>query len=509
MRRIYWPLSCLLLLFPVLCLAASGRELRIGLSADVSSMDPHFAALASNVNISSHVFDTLTQVDADAKLIPWLAESWRTIDDTTWEFKLRRGVRFHDGSELTAEDVVFSLERPMTFNNRPSGFQSYVKSIVAKEIVDSHTLRLKTATPYALLPYELVSVFIVSRRAAEKAQAVDFDNGRAMVGSGPFRFARFLRGDRVELARNDQYWGPAPHWEHVSFRIVTSDPARIAGLLAGDFDVIDNVPPSDVARIGKDTRFALERKTSWRTIFYTMDQRGPPFENPTHDRRVRLALSKAIDRRVIAEKVMEGQAVPTANVVSPSVFGHVSTLAAEAYDPEGARKLLAEAGYAQGFALTVHAPNNRYVNDEQVAQAVAQMLSRVGVRTRVETLPLNIYFSKARAQEFPFAMLGWGSFSGNLALRSLLMTNDPSRGRGAWNWGRYSNPRFDELVAQSLQTLDASEREKLVHDAMRQTHADTAILPLYHQIAVWALRKDLAYTARTDEFTFAFDVRPR
>lgn len=468
-------------------------------------MDPHFAALASNVNISSHVFDTLTQVDADAKLIPWLAESWRTIDDTTWEFKLRRGVRFHDGSELTAEDVVFSLDRPMTFSNRPGGFQSYVKSIVAKEIIDPYTLRLRTATPYALLPYELVSVFIVSKRAALNAEAKDFDSGRAMVGSGPFRFERFLRGDRIELVRNDQYWGTAPYWERVSFRIITSDPARIAGLLSGDLDLIENVPPSDTARIEKDTRFAVERKTSWRTIFYTMDQRAPPL----NDRRVRLAISKAIDRRVLAEKVMEGQAVPTANIVSPGVFGHDATLPAEKYDLEGARKLLTEAGYPNGFELTVHAPNNRYVNDEQVAQAVAQMLSRAGIRTRVETLPLNVYFSKARAQNFPFAMLGWGSFNGNLALRSLLMTNDPSRGRGAWNWGRYSNLRFDEGVAQSLQTFDAGTREQLLHEAARLSYEDAAILPLYHQIAVWALRKDLAYTARTDEFTFAFDVRPR
>jgi peptide/nickel transport system substrate-binding protein len=501
--------------------ATAERELRVGLSADVSSMDPHFAALASNVNISSHVFDTLMQVDADAKLIPGLAESWRTVDDTTWEFKLRRGVLFHDGSELTAEDVVFSLDRPLQFSNRPSGFQSYIKSIVAKEAVDRYTVRLRTAKPYALLPYELVSVFIVSRQAAANAEAWDFDNGRAMIGTGPYRFLRFLRGDRIELQRNETFWGPRPQWERVSFRLITSDPARIAGLLSGGLDLIDNVPPSDVTRLQKDSRFALDRKVSWRTIFYSLDQRpqasasitdraGRPLDpNPLSDPRVRLALSKAINRSAIADRVMEGLAVPTANIVSPAIAGHEPALAAQAYDPEGARRLLREAGYPDGFTLTVHAPNNRYVNDEQVAQAVAQMLSRVGIAARVETLPLNIYFSKARAQNFPFAMLGWGSFSGTLALRSLLMTHDTQRGLGAWNWGRYSNAAFDRPVLQALETFDDSAREQLVRQAVRQAYADTAIVPLDHQIAMWAMRKDLRYTARTDEFTFAFDVHTR
>jgi peptide/nickel transport system substrate-binding protein len=498
-------LSCLPLLLYLLSLPCAAQALRVGLSADVTSIDPHFAALASNVNISSHIFEPLTQVDADAQLIPALAESWRSIDSLTWEFKLRRGVRFHDGSEFSAEDAMFSLERPLRFNDRPSGFQSYVKRIAGMEIVDAHTLRIRTDRPYALLPYELVSVFIVSRRAAAKAQAMDFDRGAATAGTGPYRFQRFARGDRIELARNDRYWGTRPHWERVSFRIVTSDPARVAGLLSGDVDLIDNVPSSDVARIERDARFAAERKISWRTIFYTMDQRAPPMNDP----RVRLALSKAIDRQAIADKVMEGLAVPTANVVSPPVFGHAADLHAEAYDLEGAKRLLKEAGYAQGFELRVHAPNNRYVNDEQVAQAVAQMLSRAGVRASVDTLPLNVYFSRARAQAFPFAMLGWGSFSGNLALRSLLATHDPAKGMGAWNWGRYGNSEFDALLLQSLETFDEAQRRTLVQEAMRIAHADTAILPLYHQVAVWAMRKDLRYAARTDEFTFAFDVRPR
>src|SRR6266850_5167402 len=210
----------------LVCSAANAAELRIGLAADVTSVDPHFLNLQPNVNIGWHVFDALTHVDEDARLIPGLAVSWRAIDATTWEFKLRRGVKFHDGGELTAEDVVFSIERTLKVANGQFGI--FTRRIVAKEIVDPHTLRLRTATPYAMVPYDLDSVFIVSKKAAANAVSADFDSGKAMIGTGPFRFARFARGDRVELAGNDGYWAGKPAWDKVIFRIVPTDPARLA-----------------------------------------------------------------------------------------------------------------------------------------------------------------------------------------------------------------------------------------------------------------------------------------
>jgi peptide/nickel transport system substrate-binding protein len=428
-------------------------------------------------------------------------------------------VRFHDGSDFTARDVVFSIERTLRVPN--GQFRTFTQRIVGKEIPDPHALRLRTATPYAMLPYDLDSVFIVSKKSAAGARPGDFDSGKAMNGTGPFRFVRFARGDRVELARNDAYWGGRPPWETVSFRIVPTDPARLAGLLSGDLDVIEQVPTADLPRIRGDSRLAIAQKVSWRTIFFHLDQyrdRAPgladpsdrPLErNPFKDRRVRQALSKAIDRQAIAGRLMDGAAMPASNLVSPPVFGYAPDLKPETYDPVEAKRLLAEAGYPEGFSMTLAAPNNRYVNDEQLAQAVAQMFARIGVRARVEAFPMSAYMSKARKGDFAFAMLGWGSFSGDLALRSLVATPDPAKGFGAFNWSGYSNSRLDALLELAFASVDEKRREPLARDAMRLAMRDYAVIPLHHQLAIWAMRRPLAYVPRTDEFTFAHNVRPQ
>ena len=490
--------------------AGHAADLRIGLAADVTSMDPHFLNLAPNVNISWHVFDALIHVDENARLVPGLAVSWKALNPVTWEFKLRRGVRFHDGTELTAEDVAFSIDRTLQVPN--GQMRTFTQRISAKEIPDPYTIRLKTAVPYAMVPYDLNSVFIVSRKAAAGARSEDFDSGKAMVGTGPFRFVRYARGDRVELARNDTYWAGAPPWDKVVFRIVPSDPARLAALLSGELDLIEQVPTADLPRIRADARLATAQKVSWRTIFFHLDQREPApgaARNPFRDVRVRHALSMAIDRRAVAERLMDGAALPASNLVSPPVFGYAADLLPDAYDPEGAKRLLAEAGYPDGFATTLSAPNNRYVNDEQIAQAVAQMLARVGVRARVETMPMNVYLPKGFKHEFAIAMLGWGSFSGDLALRALVATADPKKGFGAFNWSGYSNPKVDELLDRGFATVNEKAREKIAREAMRTAMRDYAVIPLHHQVTTWAMRKPLAYAPRTDEFTFAHHVKPR
>ncbi|HMH16518.1 MAG TPA: ABC transporter substrate-binding protein [Burkholderiales bacterium] len=516
MRRL---LPVLLAACSLWTLAANGTELRIGMAADVTSMDPHFLNIAPNTNISWHVFDALTHVDEDARLIPGLALSWRAVNATTWEFKLRRGVKFHDGSEFTAEDAVFSIERTLKVQN--GQFQIYAQRIVGKQIVDKYTLRLRTATPDAMVPYDLDSVFIVSKKAAANAGSADFDSGKAMIGTGPFRFVRFARGDRVELARNDDYWDGKPAWDKVVFRIVPTDPARLAGLLSGELDAIEQIPTADLPRIRRDPGLATAQKVSWRTIFFHLDQyrdrppsltdhSGRPLErNPFRDIRVRQAISKSINRQAIVDRLMDGAALPASNLVSPPVFGHAPDLKPEPYDPEGARKLLAEAGFPNGFAMTLAAPNNRYVNDDQIAQAVAQMLAHIGIRARVELLPMNAYLPKARKREFAFAMLGWGSFSGDLALRSLVATANPAQGFGAWNWSGYANARVDELLEHGFATVDAKQREAIARDAMRMAMRDYAVIPLHHQFATWAMKKSLSYKPRTDEFTFAHHFRPQ
>ncbi len=506
-------------------LSAAAAELRIGLAADVTSLDPHFLNVAPNNNAAWHVFDALVHVDVNVRLVPGLAVSWRAIDPTTWEFKLRRGVKFHDGSDFTAEDVMFSLERPATLAASPGPFTGFVKPIVAKKIIGPWTLQFKTASPYAMLPHDLNSIFIVSKKAAAGAATGDFNSGKAAVGTGPYKLVRFARGDRIELARNDAYWGgqngKLAAWDKVTLRILPADTARITALLAGDLDAIENIPTADLTRLKRNEILRLEQKVSWRTLFLHMDQyrdhpphvsdkSGKPLpKNPFKDARVRLALSKAINRRAIVERVMEGYAIAAGNLVSPPVFGHVGALKAEAYDPDMAKKLLAEAGYPDGFALTLHAPNDRYVNDEQVAQAVAQMLARVGIQTKVETMPASVYFAKARAGEFAFALLGWGSFSGDLALRALVATPNAEKGYGAWNWGRYSNPKVDALLEQGFATLDEAKREALAREAATLALRDLPVILLHHQIASWAMKQGIAYSPRTDEYTFAHDFRPK
>ena len=500
--------------------AADRQELRIALAADVSSLDPHYLNVAPNIAIASHIFDTLVGVDADGRLIPGLAISWRPIDANTWEFKLRRGVRFHDGSPFTAEDVVFSLDRPATLKNSPGPFTGYTKQIVSKQIVDPYTVRLKTARPYGPLALDMSTIFIVSKKAAEHASTDDFNSGRALIGTGPYRFVSFRRGDRIELRRNDDYWGGKSDWARVSFRIITSPAPRIAALLAGDVDAIESVPTADQARLKSDPRFRVEQKISWRTIFFTLDQsektpadvtdlEGRPLpRNPLRDVRVRQAISKAINREALVTHTMEGMAMPASNIVAPGVFGYNEQLRPEAYDPEGAKRLLQEAGYPHGFALTLHGTNNRYVNDAQVVQTVAQFLNRVGIRATVDTMPLSVYFGKARKGEFGMAMLGWGTLAADFGLRNLLATTDPTIGWGSWNWGHYSNPQVDELIAAALASVDQHKREALAKQAAAIALKDYALIPLHHQYAAWAMRRDLRYAARTDEFTFANQFHP-
>jgi peptide/nickel transport system substrate-binding protein len=508
-------------LIAAFAISAHAAELRIGLAADVTSLDPHYLNVAPNNNAAWHIFDTLVHVDANARLVPGLAVSWRAIDPTTWEFKLRKGVKFHDGSDFTGEDVLFSLERAATLAASPGPFASFVKPITAKKIVDPWTIRFKTAAPYAMLPYDLNSIFIVSKKAATGANTEDFNSGRAAVGTGPYKLVRFARGDRIELARNDAYWGGKSAWDKVTLRILPADTARIAALLAGDLDAIENIPTADLTRLKADANFRLEQKVSWRTVLLHMDQyrdhpphlsdkSGRPLaKNPFKDARVRLAVSKAINRRAIVERVMEGYAIAAGNLVSPPVFGYVDALKPEIYEPETAKKLLAGAGYPDGFALTLYAPNDRYVNDEQLAQAVAQMLARAGIQTKVETMPASVYFGKARAGEFSFALLGWGSFSGDLALRALAATPNADKGYGTWNWGRYSNPKVDALLKEGFATLDEKKREALAREAATLALKDVPVILLHHQLASWAMKKGIAYTPRTDEYTFAHHFRPQ
>ena len=502
-------------------LPARAADLSVALSADVTSMDPHYHNLTPNNNVAEHVFETLVTKDTRSRLKPSLAESWRAVDDLTWEFKLRKGVKFHDGSDFTAQDVVFSLDRVPNVPNSPSSFAAYSKQIIEKIIVDPLTLRFKTATPYPLMPNDMSTIFILSARVAKGAATEDFNSGKATIGTGPFRFVRYAKGDRIEFTRNETYWGAKPAWDKVTLRVITADPTRVAALLAGDVRAIENVPTSDIARIAKSNDLTLYRTVSHRLMYihldgnrdrspHVFDKAGKPLEkNPLKDIRVRKAISKAINRQVLVERVMEGAAVTTGQLMPEGMFGYSSTLKTEPYDLEGAKKLLAEAGYPDGFAMTLHAPNDRYVNDEQIAQALAQLLARVGIATRVEAMPSSVYFSRATKLEFSFMLLGWAADTAEVSspLKALLATFDTSKGMGTANRGRYSNAKMDALLAQALAIVDDSKRERVLQQATEIAISELGIIPLYHQHNVWATRKGVTYAARTDERTLAHEFK--
>ena len=490
---------------------AHAADLVIGLGADVTSIDPHNNNAAPNNSIAEQIFNKLIENDARQNPKPGLAESWRTVDDLTWEFKLRRGVKFHDGSDFTAADVAFSIERPGIINT-PGGFTIFTRSITEKIIVDPYTIRLKTGAPYPNLPIDMSGLIIVSSVAAKGALAADFDSGKATIGTGPWKFVRYTKGDRIELARNDNYWGPKPPWDKVTFRLITSDPSRVAALLAGDVQMIEAIPPADYAKLKTNKDIAIFTTISNRMIHlhldsnrdkspFITDKAGKPLEkNPFKDARVRKAVSKAINRNAIVERVMDGLAIPAGQLVPEGFFGVSPNLKPEPFDPEGAKKLLTEAGYPDGFGITLH---------DQIVQAVAQMLTRVGIATKVETLPFSVYVSRANKVEFSAALLGWGVSTGEATypLRSLIATNNPAKGLGTWNWGRYTNPAMDALLEQGLATVDNAKRDKLLQQATELVINDTGLIPLHFQVNTWAARKGLVYTPRTDERTYAHDVR--
>jgi peptide/nickel transport system substrate-binding protein len=500
---------------------ATAADLTVGLGADVTALDPHYHNVTPNNNVAAHLFGYLVQRNEKSQLEPGLATEWKTVDPLIWEFKLRRGVKFHDGSDFTAADVVASIERVPTVPNSPSPFTAFTKQIKEMVVVDPYTIRFKTATPYPLMPSDMTQVTIISKAAA-KATTDDFNSGRAAIGTGPYKLVRYAKGDRIELARNDAYWGGRTPWEKVTLRLLPQDASRVAALLSGDVQAIENVPTSDVGQLRSDKKLQLSKTVADRLIYlhldsnrdvspFVTDKAGKPLEkNPLKDVRVRRAMSKAINRAAIVAKVMEGEAIPSGQLVPEFLFGATKNLKVEAFDPEGAKKLLAEAGYPEGFDLTIHAPNNRYVNDAKIAQTVAQMLSRVGIDTKVVAMPSSTYFTQATDLKFSFMLLGWSTGTGEASssLKALLVTYNRDKGYGTANRGRYSNPKVDALTEDALATVDDVKREAYLQRATEVAINDVGVIPLHFQVNLWATRDGITYVPRTDEYTLAWKFKP-
>ncbi|MBR0679404.1 ABC transporter substrate-binding protein [Roseomonas eburnea] len=503
--------------------AAIAQTLTLGSAAPVTSIDPHYHNLGPNNALTMHIFDRLVERDGRARPHPSLAESWRVVSDTVWEFKLRRGVTWHDGRPFTADDVVFTFSRVPNVPNSPGGFQGFLRAIERIEVVDPHTIRIHTKRPHPLMPLDLASVSIISRHAGEGASTEDYNSGKAAIGTGPYRYASYRLGDRVEMERNQAWFRGAEPWARVNYRILNNDGGRTAALLAGDVDLIEQIPTSDLARLRQDSRVIVTSIPSLRTVYIVpdygraggdpqvTDNSGAPLPaNPFRDLRVRRALSMAINRQALAEQVMEGAGTATAQWLPEGAFGYAPGVRPRGFDPDGAKRLLAEAGYPDGFRVTITAPNDRWPNDSRIAQAVAQMWTRIGVRTQVQTYPWTGFVPRRMRFEYPIQLAAWGSSTGEASnfLANVVATRDRARLTGANNNARFSDAAFDDLLMRASATLDDERREAMWHQAVARYAEEEPYIQLIQYVNTWAARRGFTHDPRMDERTIAMGVRP-
>ncbi len=500
--------------------ALAQETLRIGVEAGPTSLDPHYASLITNIAFARHVFQPLMEQDHTQALRPAIATSMRVLDETTWEVRLNPEARFADGQRVTAEDVAATIARAGEVPNSPSSFRYATRPVAAVEAVDATTLRIRTHQPTPLLPNFLALVMIVPKRIAEGASTAEYNAGRAMLGSGPYRLVSWQPGSPAIYERNPAFAGPAPAFARVEFRPIANAGARSAALQAGDVDMIEIVPPEQFARFKADAaRFATAESASNRLIFLTLDsdreqsphvrgRDGGPIANPLRDARVRRALSLAINRDALVSRVLQGQALAAGDLGPPGYFGTSPDMTPPPFDLAEARRLLAEAGHAPGFALQLNGPNDRFVTDEQVVQAIAQMWTRLGLAATVETRTRAVWLSEAAQLRYSVNLAG---FSPNPELLGMLETQihswNPALGLGTANRGRFSNPEIDALIQRARTTIDDAERMRLTQQATRMALRDqTALIPLYFQVNTWAMRRGVTYQARTDEMTLAMSA---
>jgi peptide/nickel transport system substrate-binding protein len=513
-----------LLLLASVCLASPAlaqKTLTVATGGAFTSIDPHYHNLNPNNVIAQHIFSTLTRFTPNYQPEPDLAVSWKPIDPLTWEFKLRDGVTFSDGTPLTPDDVVFSFQRIPTVLNSPSSFNFAVKPIVKIDIVDPHTLRFHTAEPQPLMAYNMAAPRIVSRKYGEGASTADYNTLKAAIGTGPYRATEAVVGDHIVFRRNETWWDKKPVWDVVNWKLIPNDAARDAALQSGDADVIDQVPTRDVAGLKKNPKLTILSASGQRLIYLFVDtQRDPtPFatdpngkpldKNPLRGVRVRKALSLAINRDGIRDRIMDGFAVPSGQLMPEGASGYDPSVKPDPYDPVKAKALLAEAGYPNGFGLTLQGPNNRYVNDSAVEEAVAQGWTRIGVKTSVDAMPAATYFSRALRAEFSIRLTGWASDSGEASsnLIQIFASTDPAKGRGAVaDPSHYANPKLDALIEKAIATIDPEERETLYRQAVEEGMADMAMIPIHFQVNVFALRKGLTMLPRMQEGVRAWEV---
>jgi peptide/nickel transport system substrate-binding protein len=496
--------------------SAVAAALTIDVQADTPSLDPHVAPAQTSESIRRHIYDTLVQRDPDLHSAPALATRWTMLDDTHWRFTLRADVHFSDGAPLTPADVVASLLRPAHLQNAAGTYASYTRTIKSVTVSGADQVDIETRAPDPQLIDSVSRVAILSAKNAEVG-AADFASGAAAIGTGPYVATSWRPGEHLGLARNPRYWGEAPEWDSVTIHPVPDDAARLAALLSGDADLVDKVPLTDVVRLRGDARVHVVVHDGDRAMFlvpamweqganYATDAAGakltPP---PMRDPRVRRALALAINRRALLDRLMGGLGSSANQIVPPGMFGFADTLPAIPFDPAGARALLAQAGFPQGFNLTLHCSNGRYVNDRETCQAVGQMLARISIRTDVEAEPQSVFYARLTRLDFSLALNGWGSDTGDsiAVLRQAVHSVDPAHGLGAFNRGHYASAGVDALIERAMMTSNDAERASLQRQAMRQAMDEFAVIPLYTSAWAWGVRKGLDYQGGFEEGTLA------
>jgi peptide/nickel transport system substrate-binding protein len=484
--------------------AARATDLVIGRATEQAALDPQFSDLGNDSATAENMFDSLVEFDSKLQKHPGLALSWKLLDPLTWEVKLRPNVKFHDGTPFTGADVAFSLQRARNVPNSPGPLGAFLSSVKTVEVIDPLTIHIITVRPTPLLADQIGRILIVPAHLGSSVTTADFNSGEAMIGTGPYRFKSAIPGDRVVMTANPDYWGGKPAFDTVTLKFISNPAARTAALLSGQVDVIEQIPPTDVPNLRKRTDIKVYSATSARLIYVGMDSNRdesplvtdkdgkPTHVNPLKDQRVRKALSEMISRKAIVERVLEGAGTPAGQMVPEGMGGYDPALTPPPYNPKDAKKLLAAAGYPNGFGLTIDGSNNRFSGDSQVTQALGQMLSHGGIRINgVDVFPYAVYASQATARKYSVFVFSYGNIASDSSngLVGVLATYNKEAGTGSLNRARYSNPAFDAVLAKARSEFDETKRNALLAEATRIAMRDDAILPLYWPKLFWAARK--------------------
>ncbi|CAM5784656.1 ABC transporter substrate-binding protein [Brevibacillus borstelensis] len=470
------------------------KELVVAFDSDVPTMDPHMHNEPNAITTNWHIFDSLLFLSRDLKIEPGLAESYEQKDDTTWIFKLRQGVTFHNGEEFNADAVKFSLERVLN-EKQKSPQRGNISAISAVKVLDPYTVEIKTKEPYNLLPHRLFYLSIVPPKYVQEVGDQEF--AQKPVGTGPYKFAEWVKGDKIVLEANENYFKGAPKIKKVSFRVIPEVATQIAELQSGGVDIIRMVPPDMLAQLEGNPQLAVTSTPLLRVYYMAFDTKKKPFD----DARVRQAMNYAVDIDTIVKKVLADKAVRTPAGVNPNHFGFDESIKPYPYDPEKAKSLLKEAGYENGFETEIH-----YFTPgigQQITDAVISDLSKVGIKAKAKFYPESSSFvEKQRAGDLPFRLGHWGSYSVYDA-DAILQPMFDSKGV----YGKYFNtPQLDALINEARSSVDQDKRKALYSQAQQLIYKEAPWIFLFSPMDNQAYNAKLQFQARADERIYAYEI---